>query len=107
MRTNLIKWVHGHLHVVCLDTRVVGLDADLDRVVDDTLNADHHTHISRELALHRHWRQPANGPHEHIAQVMKNVVELLDEKGRATPEGGQATRDVSTLDRVNASHAAA
>jgi hypothetical protein len=41
---DLIEGVHGHLDVRRLDARVVGLDADLDVVVDDPLDRDQHFH---------------------------------------------------------------
>ena len=40
--TNLIKGVHAHLDVVGLNARVVRLDTDFDRVVNNTFDAHHH-----------------------------------------------------------------
>ena len=41
---DLVEGVHGHLDVRRLDARVVGLDANLDVVVDDPLDRDQHFH---------------------------------------------------------------
>ena len=58
---DLIEGVHGHLDVRRLDARVVGLDADLDVVVDDPLDRDQHFHRVAPIGELRPGLPPGEG----------------------------------------------